>query len=129
MFEPLNDLERDMIAASERPEQKPVFLRRLLQSELFYSPQGNPPGDGKLGPIASATTADDPEPAAALFTARERVTEALGPQAKIASMSGLELLLKLRGRSVRLNPNLFYFAHWKPDDVEAVLSLAPMKFK
>jgi hypothetical protein len=128
MFEPLNELERALVAAFENQNNRPAFLRLLVQSDLYFSPQGPQPADGSLGPIASATTPDDPTPAAAFFTAPERVKEALGAEALVGKANGLDLLRRIRGNSMKLNPNLYYFANFKPADIETTLSFAPQKF-
>ena len=78
MFQPVNLLEKLLVAAAADPQQRTAFTSALLQSPLFYSPQGEPPKDGSLGRIAVAAIGNEP-PAAALFSARERLIASSRP--------------------------------------------------
>ncbi|HVY03528.1 MAG TPA: hypothetical protein VG983_07715 [Caulobacterales bacterium] len=124
MTQPLNELERVVLAMQSNPNLGLAVAEQALKAELFYAPQGAPPAGGGLGPIAVAV-AEDGTQAAALFSARERVREALGQTANIASLPGIELFRRLRGRAIWLNPNLAYGYIWRPKDVEEVLARAP----
>jgi hypothetical protein len=125
MAEPLNDLERAVLAMQTNPALGLAVVEQALKAELFYATEGaSAPAGGGLGPIAVAVAEDGTE-AAALFSARERVHEALGPAAHVASRPGLDLFRRLRGRTIWLNPNLAFGYLWRPKDVEEILARAP----
>ncbi|MFO1012876.1 MAG: enhanced serine sensitivity protein SseB C-terminal domain-containing protein [Caulobacteraceae bacterium] len=120
MFEPINALERLLVAAATDAKARPAFVGAFLQSEVFLSPAGDPPSEDELGPIVVANLANG-ETAAAVFTARERLFEVVGPDARVAALTGRELLEQARGEAVQVNPGLSPSVVWSPDDIEQIL--------
>ena len=121
MFTPANDIEKAMVAAAADRTKRDAFYKAFLEGQIFYSPQGARPADGSLGKIAVATQ-PGAEPAAALFTSERHLREVLGQKVESASMLGFDLLRYVRGKPVRVNPNLDYFTHWSAAEVEAILA-------
>lgn len=120
MFEPVNALERLLIAAATDPDARDAFIQAFLTSEVFLSPAGDPPADGSLGDIIVSHQPNG-TPAAALFTARERLVEVVGPQGRVWGWNGRKAFEALRGKTVHLNPNLTPQVVWGPEDIAAIL--------
>src|SRR4051794_11923246 len=115
MFEPLNALERALMAAATDPAARQAFTRALLESDLFISPAGEPPADGGIDQLAISRLEQGETPC--VFTARERLAEVLGPDAAVRGMPGRELLPQLRVRGAHINPNLDYGVVYSPADI------------
>lgn len=56
MFEPVNALERLLIAAATDPDARDAFIQAFLTSEVFISPAGDPPADGARATSSSLTS-------------------------------------------------------------------------
>jgi len=121
MFEPLNALERALMAAATDPGARPAFTQRLLESTLYISPAGELGPDGNGGSLVVVHLKDGAGDAADVFTAAERVQEVVGADARVLARPGRELLEQLSGRPVQLNPNLAYGVVWSAADIDAIL--------
>lgn len=120
MFEPLNTLERLLIAAATDPGARAAFIQAFLESEVYLSPAAEPPTDGSLGEFV-VSYLESGEQAAALFTARERLAEVVGPDARVWAWNGRAVFEALRGKAIHLNPNLTPQVIWSAADIAEIL--------
>jgi hypothetical protein len=119
MFEPLNALERALVAAATDPAARPAFTRALLESQLFISPAGEPLTDGQLGEFVVSYLPEGE--AACVFTAVDRVTEVVGEGARAQGWPGRVLLEQLRTKPVHINPNLEFGVIYSVSDIAEIL--------
>ena len=118
-FEPLNDLERLlMAAASGGPDQRAAFEAAVADAELWVVP-----ADGETAPdvLRLRTVALEGRPATAVFTSAERATQAVGPEASPVAFPGRALLEAIRENPAVLNPGHGYGARWSPDAMAALI--------
>lgn len=119
-FEPLNDLERLLMAATGGGEAERKAFEAAVPEHVLWAavpegadPQGDPltlvTGRGRDGAVATA-----------LFTARERA-EATLPTATPVGFPGRDLLRSVRGRDVVLNPGHGHGVRWSAGAVAALL--------
>jgi hypothetical protein len=121
MFAPLNDLERLLIAAATDPNARGAFTQAALNGDLYLSPAGDPPAEGGFGPIVVSKLPSG-EPASAVFTAAERIAQAVGPNARVLKRNGREMLSALSNGPVHLNPNLTPAVIWSVPDLQEMLT-------
>lgn len=106
-FEPLNDLERALVAATGGDaEAQAAFEQALLEGDLWAASREAPQDDHTLALIAAR--GPDGQGATALFTARERVTEVLGDQVHVASLPGRQMIEMVKANPAVINPGLGY---------------------
>jgi len=119
-FEPLNELERLLIAATGGGEvERRAFEVAVLDHDLWAAvppgadPQGNPltlvTGRGKDGAVATA-----------VFTAQERAETTL-PDATPVAFPGRDLLTSIMGRDAVLNPGHGHGVRWSSAAIGALL--------
>lgn len=120
MFEPLNDLERLLMAAATDPAQRPAFSKAVLEAELFVSPLSEPDAVGRVSGLRSVTVGEGAI-ACAVFTAPERGLAAFGPDILFIGNNGRALLDWLRPGPIFLNPGQDYGVVWQPEDLELLL--------
>ncbi len=121
MFEPLNDLERQLVAAARDPALRVGFSRALLEAQIFVSPLSEPDAAGRVSGLRSVTL-DDGSIAAAVFTAPERAVEMFGPDILFVANDGRTLLEWLRPGPVVINPGQDYGVVWTTSDLDALLT-------
>ena len=119
MFEPLNGLERLLMAAARDPAERATFTKALLASEVYVSPTAAP-DDGRVGSVRAATLPSG-ESGAAVFTAPERLTQVCGRDARVMVDTGRTLLEWLRPGPVFLNPGLDYAVTWSREELAQLL--------
>lgn len=118
-FEPLNDLERLlMAAASGGAGERAAFEAAVPDAELWVVPA---PGQTAADELRLRTVAQDGRPATAVFTARERALQSIGPDAEPAAFPGRALLETIRENPALLNPGHGYGARWSPDAMAALI--------
>ena len=112
-FEPLNDLERLlMAAASGGDEARAAFEAAAPDAELWVVPAA---GATAADELRLRTVAQDGRPATAVFTARERALQSIGPDAGPTAFPGRVLLETIRENPAVLNPGHGYGARWSPE--------------
>jgi hypothetical protein len=121
MFEPLNALERSLIAAASDPSAQAAFIQTLLDTELYCSPAGDVQPDGPIGPMVVVYLEPGRVQAAALFTAPERLHEIVGAGARCLGRNGRALLEELGAAPIQVNPNLVPSVIWSVDDIAQIL--------
>ena len=118
-FEPLNDLERLLVAAaSGGAEARAAFEAAVPSAELWVVPA---PGETAADVLRLRTVAQDGRPATVVFTARERAAQAMGPEVAPVAFEGRALLETIRENPAVLNPGHGYGARWSPDAMAALI--------
>ena len=118
-FEPLNDLERLLMAAtSGGAEARAAFEAAVADADLWVVPA---PGDAADDVLRLRTVALDGRPATAVFTARERAVQSIGPGAEPVAYPGRVLLETIIENPAVLNPGHGYGVRWSPDAMAALL--------
>ncbi|NJC40228.1 hypothetical protein GGQ87_000486 [Brevundimonas alba] len=113
-FEPLNDLERLLIAAtSGGPAERAAFEAAVADAQLWVLPAPGPTAADEMR-LRTATQKDG-RAATAVFTARERATQVMGPDAAPVAHTGRALLEAIRENPAVLNPGHGYGVRWSPD--------------
>lgn len=115
VFSPLNELERLLMgAAGGDPAARAGFEAAVLEQPLWAALSGDEADDGDVIRLRSVATTEG-RPATAVFTARERVIETLGADARAVSYPGRSLLETIRANPAVLNPGHGYGVRWSPD--------------
>ncbi|HYC98221.1 SseB family protein [Brevundimonas sp.] len=118
-FEPLNDLERLlMAAASGGAGERAAFEAAVPDAELWVVPAA---GEAAADVLRLRTVAQDGRPATAVFTARERAVRSIGPDAAPVAFPGRTLLETIRENPAVLNPGHGYGARWSSDAIAALI--------
>lgn len=118
-FEPLNDLERLlMAAASGGAGERAAFEAAVADAGLWVVPA---PGEAADDVLRLRTVAQDGRPATAVFTAAERAVQVMGPDAAPVSYLGRVLLDTIRENPAVLNPGHGYGARWSPEAMAALI--------
>ena len=114
-FEPLNELERLLMAAtSGGPEARAAFEAAVSDHPLWaVLADGARPDDDVIR--LRSVALKDSRPATALFTARERAEQVMGPDAEAATWPGRVLIGMIRENPAVLNPGHGYGVRWGPD--------------
>jgi len=127
MFEPVNDLERLLVLATTDTAKRPAFKAALLEADLFAATPEAPkipvshviqPGE-KLAIMNAADAQGKPIPA--VFTAKERVAQAFGPDIGFVRVNGEALLDLFTGSGVVLNPGLSFGVLWTAEELSYLL--------
>ncbi len=106
-FEPLNALEQALVAATAGDDQaRSAFEQALLTHDLWAASRAAPDDSQTLRLIAAR--GPDGQQATALFTARERLIEVLGPDVHAASLPGQQMLEMIKANPAVINPGLGY---------------------
>jgi hypothetical protein len=126
-FQPVNELERLLMAAGVDPESRPAFQHALLEWEIFAAtpaaPQGGAPqtdDPDQQFPLLTVR-APDQSMAAAIFTSEPRIAEAFGEGARPIKAGGRSLLEMAARTGVFLNPGSEYRVHFDPAGVAGLL--------
>jgi hypothetical protein len=119
MFEPSNEIERLLVAATKNEAERPAFSKAVLEAELYVSPISAPDENGRVEGVRSWKLKDGTV-AAAIFTAPERAEAAFGPGILHLGNKGRAFLEWLRPGPVVLNPGQDYGVVW---DVRALATL------
>lgn len=122
-FEPLNELERLLVAATGGgAAERQAFEAAVLEHDLWAAV---PPGaDPKADPLTLVTgRSKDGAIATALFTAKERA-EATLPDATPVCFAGRDLLTSVMGRDAVLNPGHGHGVRWPSAAIGAMLGQA-----
>lgn len=118
-FEPLNDLERQlMAAASGGAEQRAAFEAAVADAPLWVVPA---PGEAAAEVLRLRTVALDGRAATAVFTARERALQSIGPDVEPVSYPGRVLLETIRENPAVLNPGHGFGVRWSPDAMASLI--------
>jgi hypothetical protein len=130
-FQPNNELERMLMAATSDPKQRPAFQQLLLQSDLLAATPTAPAvagprtfGAGEEIPLLTVPAPDDGS-VAAIFTSEPRLVEAFGAGTGYVEMSGQALLELVAKTGAFLNPASAYRVHWDPTGIAGVLDAQP----
>ena len=118
-FEPLNDLERLLTAASSGgDEARAAFEAAVADAPLWVVPA---PGDSAADVLRLRTVAEGGRPATAVFTAAERAAQVMGPDVAPVSFPGSTLLETIRENPAVLNPGQGYGVRWSPEAMAALI--------
>lgn len=118
-FEPLNDLERLlMAAASGGADERAAFEAAAPEAELWVVPA---PGETAADTLRLRTVAIEGRAATAVFTARERALQSVGPDAAPVAFNGRALLETIRENPAVLNPGHGYGARWSPEAMSVLI--------
>lgn len=125
-FEPLNELERLLVAAAGEPAARPAFYRALLEDELLVVTEGPAPAEESRRVLeadrAFRVLMDlEGRPHAPIFTSKERVAAVVTSEVAYMAMKGRDLFTTMRGSDFILNPGSDYAKLFWANEVEAML--------
>lgn len=113
---PENDLERVFLAALADPDQRPVFRREFLTSQVSLAmanaERDSAPLELTFGQLQTG----------AIFTSANRQNAVMGPASARRLMTGRQALTRLRGKNVVINMMLTPMLTLEPADVTAFLA-------
>lgn len=125
-FEPQNDLERTLMAASADPAARPAFYRTLLASDIYIVPVGAVPNIVNsvlptgvsigLSSLSKGGVSFNP-----FFSSVLRVEQFIQREQQWMSMSAQALLNITRGGHLVLNPGQPYSKEFLPDEIARLL--------
>lgn len=116
VFDPLNRLERLLVAAATDPSQRADFARSVLKAEVAVAMTSRDADAQPCGvPLQGGGVA------AAVFTAPQRVAQVFGAEAGVVVGPGRQVLDWLRPGPIALNPGLDHTVVWSPADLERLL--------
>ncbi|WP_331033422.1 enhanced serine sensitivity protein SseB C-terminal domain-containing protein [Brevundimonas sp.] len=128
-FEPVNMVERQLIAAANGDvEAQKAFERFILDETLYVATPEAPVEEGHAILEADTdirllnTSLSDGRTAAAVFTSPQRVFEAFGPVGYLG-IAGRQLFEIIRNDPAALNPGQLYGVVWEPASLAAMLGL------
>ncbi|MDQ0465086.1 hypothetical protein QO010_002870 [Caulobacter ginsengisoli] len=124
MIEPLNAIERRLVEAARDPARRAELLNALPGAVLYVSPLGPPEESQGLGAVYGVRLSSGQE-AAGLFTAPQRVSEALADGAPLLAGAGHALLKWLAPGPLALNPGLVPDLLITREEVAALLNRPP----
>lgn len=124
MIEPLNPIERRLVEAARDPARRSDLLDALPGAVLYVSPIGQAEAMQGLDGVWGVRLASGQE-AAALFTAPQRVAEAVGSNAPLLASTGHALLKWLSPGPLALNPGLVPDTLLSQEEVAALLARPP----
>ncbi len=117
-FEPLNDLERLLMAAASGGEpERAAFEGAVPEAELWVVPAA---GETAPDVLRLRTVALEGRPATAVFTARERAVKSI-PEGEPVAWPGRALLEAIRANPAVLNPGHGYGVRWSPDAMASLI--------
>ena len=118
-FEPLNDLERLlMAAASGGAGERAAFEAAVPDAQLWVVPA---PGEAAADTLRLRTVTVDGRVATAVFTARERAIQSIGPGVEPVAFDGRALLETIRENPAVLNPGHGFGVRWSPDSMASLI--------
>jgi type III secretion system (T3SS) SseB-like protein len=127
VFQPYNDLERQLQLAATNPDARPGFERALLDATLYAATPDAPQAEGTRVVGAEEqisllnVQSPDGQPVAAIFTAQERIAEVFGLGTGYVAMQGETLLAIVSQQGAWLNPGFPYSVHWSGEQLSALL--------
>ncbi len=130
MFEPENQVERDLVSASAEPSARPGFMRSLLESEIFVvlvpesgtvvpGPDGAMPAGAKLNFRAARRGDEDIVP---FFSAPSRARAWYKGDHVIAARKARDLFGRFPGMPFVLNPGSDYGKEFTPGEIKEMLA-------
>lgn len=112
-FEPLNDLERLLMAAAAGgDEARAAFEAAVAEAPLWVVPAE---GEAAADVLRLRTVAEGGRPATAVFTAAERAAQVMGSDVQPVAVPGRTLLETIRENPAVLNPGHGYGVRWSPE--------------
>ncbi|MBF0665876.1 MAG: enhanced serine sensitivity protein SseB C-terminal domain-containing protein [Brevundimonas sp.] len=118
-FEPLNDLERLlMAAASGGDEARAAFEAAVPDARLWVVPAA---GETAPDVMRLRTVEFDGRAATAVFTARERALQSVGAEVEPVAYPGRPLLEAIRENPAVLNPGHGYGVRWSPEAMAVLI--------
>jgi hypothetical protein len=124
MIEPINAIERLLVEAAGDPQSREALLTALSSAVLYVSPLSTPDADGGIEGVHGVTLPSG-EAIAALFTAPERVSQAIGAGAPLLAGKGKALLALLPPGPVALNPSLPPVLILTPAEIQSLADRSP----
>ena len=127
-FEPLNMVERQLVAAANGGVEQRKAFERFILDETLYVGMPEVPAEETVRLSQGETIRllnvplDDGRQAAAVFTSPQRVAEAFG-EVGYVGMEGRALFEIIRAAPAVLNPGQAYGVVWEPDSLAAMLGL------
>jgi hypothetical protein len=126
-FDPLNDLERSLIAAAKDPAHRPQFYRDFLSSDIFVI-EDAPPGEStgpraiqKGSQISLLTYERDGNRIIPIFSSLPRMQTFIKREASYIAMPAPDFLKMTRGATLVLNPGCDYGKEFTPGEIASIL--------
>lgn len=134
-FEPVNELERLLVAAAQDPAARSAFYRALREQDLFVITDQMPEGErqfiaGENASIKIRMIEFDGTLHAPIFTSVERISAVVAAEVGFVAMKGHAVFTMLRGSDLVLNPGAQYGKVFTKHEVESLIDgslFAPTK--
>jgi hypothetical protein len=128
VFQPVNEIERLLIAAATDPAARPAFYRGLIEHELFLITEG--PTHRHEGRIVAGDNTSyqvrmielDGKLQAPIFTSVERISAIVPREVNFIAMKGGAVLGMFRGKDLVLNPGAEYGKMFIAQEVDSILT-------
>jgi SseB protein N-terminal domain len=117
MFEPQNDLERSLIAATTDPAARPQFYRDLVASDLFVVQEPDTPS-GQLNIRPLEVNGNDCLP---VFSSLPRLQAFIDQEVSYIAMNARDFMQITRGARLLLNAGSDYGKELLPEEIASIL--------
>lgn len=118
MFEPQNDLERSLMAATSDPAARPQFYRDLAASELFVIDDGS---DLEQHQLRVRNVDWNGESYLPVFSSLPRLQAMIQEEVGYIALKAMDLMNITRGARLLLNPGSDYGKALLPEEIESIL--------
>ena len=126
-FEPVNDLERQLMAAADDPSARAAFMHALLEQPLFVITEGPPPAVTRGETVSAGETIEsrlidiDGTQHQPIFTSPQRIASFVTTRVGTMGMAGRDLLTIVRGTPLVLNPGAAYGKLFTVMELDSIL--------
>ncbi len=127
-FEPVNELEKLLIAASSEPSARPTFLKAILEHDLFVITEDPTPSTPETVSLAEGSTVSirafdvEGKRHIPIFSSVERISAVIPETVGYLAIKGRDLFEMIKGSDVFLNPGSDYGKIFFPEEIDDLLS-------
>jgi hypothetical protein len=119
-FQPRNDLERALVAATSDPALRGPFLRALLDASVFVVGDPSAQSDGGAPPLKWGSLPDG-RPCIPFYSSREWLAGVVDRDVPILELPVRELFAGTEGATLALNLGAPWAKEFTPDEVASLL--------
>jgi len=125
--EPQNDLEEALVQAATDPGSRPIFYKKLLESEIIVLGFSNASGEGSRTAVEGEKLSivnwekSDGTKVIPFFTSISAVQKILEEETRVVSLPARNFFEMTKGSTVYLNPKLDFGKEFFPHEIEALL--------
>jgi hypothetical protein len=126
-FQPVNEIERLLVAATRDPAARPDFYRALTECDLLVISDAQQPTDEQLSASGGKTEIQiqlvdvQGKPHVPIFTSKERIAAVVKGETRFLAMNGRALFTMLGASEIVMNPGAEYGKLFTNAEVQSIL--------